>query len=179
MPVRSTVVTEIEIRPTRYGAPAAQKMITAALDELTQRYGSGDENPIEAVQFDPPEGIFLIAWIDGQPVGCGAWRTISHFVEPAEPGVVGGSDGGAIAEDVAEIKRMYVSPHARNSGVGTALLEALEASARDSGMRRMILETGLRQPEAIALYEKLGYRRIPNYGYYKDEADCLSFGRDL
>jgi GNAT superfamily N-acetyltransferase len=143
-------------------------MVAAAQEELTQRYGSGDENPIESVQFDPPEGAFLIAWIDGQPVGCGGWRTLSHFTE--ETGV---------AEDVAEIKRMYVAPSARNSGVATALLAALEASARESGMRRMILETGTAQPEAIAFYTKMGYQRIPNYGYYKDSPDCLSFGRDL
>jgi GNAT superfamily N-acetyltransferase len=162
------IVPDVEIRPSRYGAPVAQKMVAAAQDELTQRYGSGDENPIESVQFDPPEGIFLIAWIDGEPVGCGGWRTISHFR----------ADSG-LAEDVAEIKRMYVAPDIRNVGVATALLAALEESARDCGMRRMILETGMAQPEAIAFYTKMGYERIPNYGHYKDYPDCVSFGRDL
>jgi GNAT superfamily N-acetyltransferase len=146
----------------------AQQMLTAAQEELTQRYGSGDENPIESVQFDPPEGIFLIAWVDGEPVGCGGWRTISHF-----------SPESALPEDVAEIKRMYVAPGTRKSGVATALLAALEASARESGMRRMILETGTAQPEAIAFYTKMGYERITNYGHYKDYPDCVSFGRDL
>jgi GNAT superfamily N-acetyltransferase len=159
-------VTQVEIRTSRFGAPMAQKMVAAAQYELTQRYGSGDENPIEAVQFDPPEGLFLVALIDGEPVGCGGWRSLSHFAE-------------GISEDVAELKRMYVSPHARNAGVATALLAALEASARESGMRRMILETGTAQPEAIALYQKLGYQRIANYGHYKDEPDCMSFGREL
>jgi GNAT superfamily N-acetyltransferase len=167
-PVFSVIVSNIEIRPSRFGAPVAQAMVAEAQAELTQRYGSGDENPIESVQFDPPEGAFLIAWLDGQPVGCGGWRTISHFRE----------DSG-LAEDVAEIKRMYVSPVARSSGVATELLAALEASARDSGMRRVVLETGLAQPEAIAFYTKMGYERIPNYGYYKDSPDCVSFGRDL
>jgi GNAT superfamily N-acetyltransferase len=109
-----------------------------------------------------------VAWLDGQAVGCGGWRTVSHF--SAESGV---------AEDVAEIKRMYVSPDARNAGVATALLTALEASAREGGMRRMILETGLKQPEAISLYTKMGYEKITNYGHYRDEPDCVSFGRDL
>lgn len=161
-------MSNIEIRPSRFGAPVAQKLVAEAQEELTQRYGSGDENPIESVQFDPPEGAFLIAWLDGEPVGCGGWRTISHFDE----------DSG-LAEDVAEIKRMYVVPKARNSGVATALLRALEDSARESGMRRVVLETGLAQPEAIAFYTKMGYQRIPNYGYYKDYPDCVSFGRDL
>jgi GNAT superfamily N-acetyltransferase len=150
-------------------------MVAAAQEELTQRYGSGDANPIESVQFDPPEGIFLVAWLDGQPVGCGGWRTLSHFADTERAG----GDGGETAEDVAEIKRMYVSPTVRNAGVATALLAALEASARSSGMRRMILETGLAQPEAIALYTKMGYEKIANYGHYKDEPDCVSFGRDL
>ena len=174
------IVSEIEIRPSRFGAPVAQKLVAAAQQEITLRYGSGDGNPIESVQFDPPEGIFLIAWVDGQPVGCGGWRTVSHFL-----GVEGltldddASEASGLAEDVAELKRMYVAEEARKGGVATALLAALEASARESGMHRMILETGLAQPEAIAFYTKMGYERIPNYGYYKDEPDCVSFGRDL
>ena len=172
VPVPWVIVPEVEIRPSRYGAPVAQTMVAAAQAELTQRYGSGDENPIESVQFDPPEGIFLIAWVDGQPVGCGGWRTISHFEGSAD-------DGSGLTEDVAEIKRMYVAPDLRNGGVATALLAALEASARERGKHRVILETGQAQPEAIAFYAKMGYERIPNYGYYKDSPDCVSFGRDL
>ena len=111
---------------------------------------------------------------DGQPVGCGGWRTISHFVEDA-----GRGPGEGVAEDVAEIKRMFVSAQARRQGVGEALLVALEASAREGGMRRMILETGMAQPEAISLYTKMGYEKIQNYGYYRDEPECVSFGREL
>ena len=167
-PVRSALVSDLEIRPSRYRAPAAQTLVAAAQEELTQRYGSADENPVESVQFDPPEGAFLIAWQAGVPVACAGWRTVSHFHED-----------GRMAEDVAEVKRMYVSPAARGTGVSAALMAALEDSAREYGMRRMILETGEAQPEAIRFYEKCGYERIPNYGYYKDEPDCVSFGRDL
>jgi GNAT superfamily N-acetyltransferase len=141
-------------------------MVIAAQAELTQRYGSGDENPIEAVQFDPPDGMFLVAFIDGRPVGCAGWRSISDLTE-------------GVGDGVAELKRMYVRPDVRNAGVATAVLAALEASAREAGMRRMILETGLAQPEAIAFYQKFGYQRITNYGHYKDAPDCVSFGRDL
>jgi GNAT superfamily N-acetyltransferase len=151
----------------RFGAPVAQRMDAEALQELTQRYGEADGNPIESIQFDPPEGIFLVAWLDGQPVGCGGWRTIEHV------GPLG------VPEEVAEIKRMYVAPAARNAGVATSLLAALESAARECGIRRIVLETGGKQPEAIALYTKVGYRTITNYGYYKDEPDTVSFGRDL
>jgi GNAT superfamily N-acetyltransferase len=160
-------VTDLVIRPTRYGAPAAQNLVAAAQADLAARYGSGDETTIEAVQFDPPEGAFLVAYLRGEPVACGGWRTLSHF-----------TDAG-VAEDVAEIKRMYAVPAARGDGTAQALLAALEESARESGMHRMVLETGGRNPEAIRFYQKYGYAQIPNYGYYKDEADCCSFGRDL
>jgi GNAT superfamily N-acetyltransferase len=161
-------VTDFEIRPSRFGAPAAQSLIAAAQAELAARYGSVDENPVESVQFDPPEGAFLVAYRDGQPVACAGWRTLSHF-----------ADATGVAEDVAEIKRMYTVPHARGTGVAGAILAALEQSAREQGMRRVVLETGELQPEAIRFYGKSGYERIPNYGYYKDEPDCVSFGRDL
>ncbi len=161
-------MSDLDIRPSRFGAPVAQTLVAAAQAELTQRYGSADENPIESVEFGPPEGAFLVAWRAGVPVACAGWRTISHFRHDI-----------GITEDVAEVKRMYVSPQARGTGVAAALLSALEDSARESGMRRMILETGERQPEALRFYEKSGYSRIPNYGYYKNEPDCVSFGRDL
>ena len=160
-------MTDLVIKPSRYGAPAAQTLVTAAQADLAARYGSGDETSIEAVQFDPPEGAFLVAYLSGEPVACGGWRTLSHF-----------TDAG-VAEDVAEIKRMYAAPAARGNGTAQALLAALEESARESGMHRMVLETGGRNPEAIRFYQKCGYEPIANYGYYKGEADCVSFGRDL
>jgi GNAT superfamily N-acetyltransferase len=160
-------VTDVEIRPSRFGAPAAQQLITAAQAELAVRYGgTGDDSPIEPVQFDPPEGCFLIAWRDGQPVACGGWRTLGHVHDD-------------LSEDIAEIKRMYAVPTARGSGAATALLRALEEAAREAGMRHMWLETGTAQPDAIAFYTKNGYERITDYGYYKDVPDVRSFGREL
>ena len=161
-------MTEVEIKQTRFGAPAARALVEAAQADLAARYGSGDANPIEALEFDPPEGGFLVAWREGEPVACGGWRTLSHFVEAETD-----------RDDIAEIKRMYVVPAVRGTGVAAAMLSALEQSARTRGMRRLVLETGLRQPEAIRFYEKQGYQRIPNYGYYRDEPDCVSFARDL
>jgi len=97
---------------------------------------------------------------------------LSHFTEVD-------ADGTEIADDVAELKRMYAIPDVRGTGVASALLTALENSAREHGMRRVVLETGGKQPEAITFYGKNGYHQIVNYGHYKDEADCLSFARDL
>lgn len=154
-------MSEIEIRLRRFDAAESQALIRAALADLGQRYGgSGDETPVDAAEFEPPAGAFLVAYLDGQPVGCGGWR--SH-----------GDD------DTAELKRMYTAPAARGRGVARAVLAAVERSAREQGRKRIILECGDRQPEAVALYTTAGYEPIPNFGFYRDEPGCLSFGRVL
>jgi putative acetyltransferase len=79
----------------------------------------------------------------------------------------------------AELKRMFVAPEARGAGIATALLASLEATARELGVGRLVLETGPRQPEAIALYEKHGYARIPNFGPYVGDPLSLCFAKDL
>ncbi|MDI9932580.1 GNAT family N-acetyltransferase [Rhodococcus sp. IEGM 1354] len=66
-----------------------------------------------------------------------------------------------------ELKRMFVHPDHRGSGVSTALLQASENAARDQGLRRLILQTGDRQPDAVRLYEKSGYTRIPVFPPYE------------
>ena len=152
----------IEIRPTPFDDPTARRIVADALADLAARYGgSGDDTPVDRTEFAPPDGRFLIAWVDGEPAGCGGWRTRA---------------GDAA---VAEIKRMYTAPAYRGRGVASAVLRAIEESARAAGRRRLVLETGRRQPEAIALYAKVGYERIPNFGYYQDYPDCVSYGRDL
>jgi GNAT superfamily N-acetyltransferase len=100
-------------------------------------------------------------------VACAGWRTLSHYADEQAP------------PDVAELKRMFVVPSQRGTGVAAALLAALEDSAREHGMSRIVLETGIKQPEAISFYERAGYQRIPNYGYYRNAPGCVSFGRDL
>lgn len=153
-------VSEIEIRTVRFDAPVAQQLINAALGDLAVRYGgSGDDTPVDATEFEPPDGAFLVAYLAGEPVGCGGWR--SH---------------GA---DTAELKRMYTAPAARGRGVARAVLAAVERSARDQGRKRVVLECGDKQPEAIAMYGSAGYERIPNFGFYKDSEGCVSFGRTL
>ncbi|MDM4722931.1 GNAT family N-acetyltransferase [Micromonospora sp. WMMA1363] len=155
-------MSQIEIRATRFDTPESQMLIRAALADLGQRYGgSGDDTPVDPAEFEPPDGAFLVALLDGRPVGCAGWR--SH-----------GETG-----DTAELKRMYVAPQGRGRGVARAVLAAVECSAREQGRKRIVLECGDRQPEAIALYSSSGYERIPNFGFYKDAPGCISFGRTL
>lgn len=155
-------VPDLDIRVTRFGAPVAVALITAALEELSRRYGGdGDSTPIAATEFDPPEGAFLIAWSDGTAVACAGWRSVPD--DPAS----------------AELKRLFVVPEVRGRGVAWAVLRAVEDSARVAGKERLILETGDQQPEAIGLYEKAGYLRIPDFGHYAGEPGVLSFARSL
>ncbi|WFE38878.1 GNAT family N-acetyltransferase [Micromonospora sp. WMMD998] len=155
-------MSEIEIRERPFDAPESQTLIRAALADLGERYGgSGDDTPVDPAEFVAPVGVFLVAYVDGRPVGCGGWR--SH-----------GTDG-----ETAELKRMYTVPAVRGRGVARSVLAAVERSARDAGRKRIVLECGDRQPEAIAMYTSSGYERIPNFGFYQDEPGCLSFGRTL
>ncbi|WP_230394361.1 GNAT family N-acetyltransferase [Plantactinospora alkalitolerans] len=150
------------MRSERYDSPVARELVGAALADLATRYGGeGDETPVAPSEFVPPSGAFLVAYLDGVPVGCAGWR--SH-----------GNSG-----EVAELKRLYVASTARGRGIARSLLAAVERSARGYGRRRLILECGDRQPEAIALYQRSGYERIEDFGFYRDEPDVLSFGRSL
>jgi len=129
--------------------------------ELSSRY---PEDGATHFRLDPDEvapgrGAFLVATRAGEPVGCGAVRRIE-----AETG---------------EIKRMYVSPEARGHGVGRAVLAALETEARAPGLARLVLETGIRQPEAIALYERAGFSRIPAFGEYVNSPVSVCMAKDL
>ena len=83
------------------------------------------------------------------------------------------------SEQIAEIKRMYVVEDRRGVGYARRLLAELEARAAAVGYQQIILETGRRQPEAIALYESSGYQPIPGFGFYADQALSRSFAKDL
>ncbi|WP_375405936.1 GNAT family N-acetyltransferase [uncultured Amnibacterium sp.] len=104
---------------------------------------------IKQVAWDDPRGVVLrreldTEWDRGTPLGHAALRRL---------------DAG---EGVQwELKRLITLPAGRARGVGTLLIDAVETAARSHGAERIVLETGDRQPEAIALYEKLGYRPIP------------------
>ena len=74
---------------------------------------------------------------------------------------------------------MFVAPAYRGRGIAVTILRTIEYSAQVAGMRHLVLETGERQPEAIALYHKAGYTRVPDFGHYRNEPDVVSFGRRI
>lgn len=150
---------EIKIRQAAVDEPEVRELLVEVLDELAQRYGgSGDDTPVADDDFTPPNGAFFVASGDGRLIGCAGWRRHG---------------------DDAELKRMFTAKAARGRGLGRRLLATVEESAREAGYRRIILETGDRQPEAIALYQSAGYARIENFGFYKDEEGVQSFAKPL
>ncbi|MEJ8597574.1 GNAT family N-acetyltransferase [Riemerella anatipestifer] len=89
---------------------------------------------------------------------------------------------GAIKEyekDTMEIKRMFVSPDFRGKGIASIVLNELEVWAKELGGNRCILETGIKQPEAIRLYQKNDYKIIQNYGQYADIEDSICFEKTI
>jgi GNAT superfamily N-acetyltransferase len=144
----------MNIRRVGYGHPDALRLIDEVQAEYVVRYGGPDETPLDPLMFEPPAGSFFVGYVAGQPVATGAWRR---------------TDVPALGTDAtAEIKRMYVAPAARGRGLARLMLARLEQSAGEHGFEAVVLETGLRQPEAMALYETSGYLPTPPFGYYKD-----------
>ena len=130
------------------------------------RYGGRDETPIDPTYFEPPAGAFFVGYLDVVPVATGAWRARTD-VE------VAGS------RRVAEVKRMYVAPGARGLGLARGMLAHLEQTARAAGADAMVLETGMRQPEAISLYLSSGYKPVAGFGFYKNSPISRCFARRL
>ena len=149
-----------------YGHPDATALIEAVQGEYVERYGSRDESPVDPLMFDPPHGTFLVGYVDQEPVATGAWRRRTDV--PVEG-----------AAHVAEIKRMYVVPPARGVGHARAVLAELERTAAEAGIEALVLETGLRQPEAIALYTSAGYTPITPFGHYRDSPLNRCFAKRL
>jgi GNAT superfamily N-acetyltransferase len=138
----------IQVVEGRIDVEPGLTLVAALLDELRAIYGEEDEDAPSPDDLAPPKGLFLVASRDGEVVGCGG---VKHF-----------------ADGVGEVKRMYVVPAARRSGVARAVLAEVEAEARRRGYRELRLETGLGQPEAIALYQSAGFEVISCWGTYAD-----------
>jgi GNAT superfamily N-acetyltransferase len=148
---------EIEVRP--YADPAVAAMVDEVQAEYVELYGGPDAAVVDPADFVPPRGLFLVGLVDGAPVAMGGWRRL--------------------ADDVAEIKRMYVVRAARRRGFSRRLLEELERSAAAAGVARFVLNTGPEQPAAVALYESVGYRPVTGFGHYACYPGALFYGKPL
>jgi GNAT superfamily N-acetyltransferase len=147
--------------------PDAVALVAAVQQEYVQRYGGSDGTPVDPGEFSPPRGWFVVGYAGGEPVAAGGFRVRS------------GAENSLVWDGDAEIKRMYVADHHRGRGFARAVLAELERVALELGCRRMILETGTRQPEAIALYRSAGYVAIAPFGMYREHPGCRCFAKAL
>ncbi|MCX5381929.1 GNAT family N-acetyltransferase [Streptomyces sp. NBC_00083] len=156
------------IRQLSYDHPDARKLNDQVQLEYVERYGDGgDVTYLEPAMFLPPRGLYLIAYDGaGRPVATGGWRGQEANEENYRDGD-------------AELKRMYVVPEARGLGLARRILAALEADARAAGRTRMVLETGIKQPEAIALYTSTGYEPCEKFGHYRTYESSRCFAKAL
>jgi GNAT superfamily N-acetyltransferase len=152
-------MSDIEFKVMAYDAPESAELIGELEAEYVVRYGTTDETPVDAGEFAAPCGVFVVGFDGELPVACGGVRVI-------EPGL-------------AELKRMYVRAATRRRGIARQLLTRLEDEARLLGAVRLRLETGLRQPEAIAMYASAGYTSTEPFGHYAGQPLSRHFAKDL
>lgn len=136
---------ELDVRALATSDPAAAALLSAYTDELVGRQVACAPKPGETVaaDYEPPHGVFLVAYDDGEAVACGGVRPLG--------------------EGAAELKRMFVTPDARGRGFGARLLERLEREARALGYERLRLDTAAPLAEAQSLYRARGYREVDDY----------------
>ncbi|MBS7786980.1 GNAT family N-acetyltransferase [Flavobacterium sp. CYK-55] len=144
----------IEIVRTDASNPDFLKLVRSLDIELQLRDGAEHEF---FAQFNGLEGVkyAVVAYQDGKAVGCGAIK--------------------AYDEQTMEIKRMFVDDHARGKGIASLILKNLEAWTKELRFEKCILETGVKMPEAIALYIKNNYELIPNFGQYAGVDNSVCF----
>jgi GNAT superfamily N-acetyltransferase len=133
-------------------------LLDAGLAELytpDQRFGPN----LRAEQLSEGRGTFLVARTAHRAIGCGAIRVLDPTT--------------------AEVKRMYVEPEFRGKGVGRAVLASLESAARELGVRRLVLETGIHQEEALSLYLRAGFTQLDCWGEYASSPTSVCYEKDL
>lgn len=137
----------VSIRRVDPASPEARWCVAQYFAELAVRFEEGFDPstsiPVDDAELRPPYGVFLMAEIDGRPVGCGS-------VKP-------------LARNLGYLKRMWVDQSVRGQGVGRRLLAALEAASRELGMTTLCLETNRALTGAIALYRSAGYVEVPPF----------------
>lgn len=138
---------EIDLRVEPPDSADARWCVEQYFAELAGRFETGFDpsrsNPARDQELTPPTGFFVVARLDGSPIGCGALKRVDAAT--------------------GEIKRMWTAPVARGHGIARQILRLLETTARDMGLRTLRLETNRTLTEAQALYRSEGYREVPRF----------------
>lgn len=154
-----TAATTIAIAPEDPRQPDVSELIVALDRMMTELYPAESNHLLELETLAGRDVTFLVARAGTRVIGCGAVRRRDA--------------------DLGEIKRMFVVPDARELGLGREILSALEAKAREQGLSRLALETGVHQREAIGLYERAGFRACEPFADYKPDPLSLFMGKEL
>lgn len=150
----------VDLRSVAYGSDDAQLLTAEVQAEYVRRYGGqGDTAPVDTTEFEGDGGAFFLVYVDDVPAAMGGWR---HH-----------------GDEDAEIKRMFVRPQFQRRGLARLILSHLEVTAAAVGISRLILETGLEQPEAISMYRSAGYEDIPPFGFYVGDPLSVHLGKRL
>ena len=151
----------LQIAPVDPRSPEAAELMHIQSSEISERYDStGDGfSPFKPEDILGGRGLFLLGRIGERAVACGAFRPLE--------------------EKITEIKRMFVRPEFRGRGYARAILAELERRAAQFGYEAARLETGDRQPEAIALYHSCGYHLIESFGIYATDSRSICFEKRL
>jgi putative acetyltransferase len=163
-----TDISPIDITREELTSDVARTLISALNAELSARYPEPGAThfSLDPREVAPGSGVFVVVRQFDRPIGCGAMRWLR------DPNLM-----RELGPRVGELKRMYVAPEMRGQRIGQALLARLEDEARVLGLTRLVLETGTRQTEALALYRNAGFVDIPAYGEYSASLGtsvCLS-----
>ncbi len=132
-----------------------------ALDNFLNELVGGEENRKEYIPYNRLDDIHdvIVAYDNDIPVGSASFKRYD--------------------DECAEVKRVFIKQEYRGRGISNKLMELLENAAREQGYRYLILESGEPLVAAMALYRKLGYKVIPNYGQYKDMPDSICMKKNL
>jgi putative acetyltransferase len=149
----------VRIEQVAWEHPASESLRAAQRAEIAVRYGTWESEPGPAPTGDDITAFFVAFGDDDEPLGCGGVRQLD--------------------DTEAEVKRMFVDQVHRGTGVSTAIIRRLEQYGRERGWRRLVLETGNQQPDAVRFYTREGYESIARFGYYIDSDASLCFAKDL
>ena len=139
---------EVEIKVADPQSPDIRALIRELDDLMESLYPAESNHLLNLDALRAPEVQFFAAYLDGTAVGCGAVKRFADYVE---------------------VKRVFVASRARGLGVALKIMKTLEAATRAAGLTVMRLETGIYQPEALALFESFGFERRESFGDYPQE----------
>ena len=146
------------VKQVSFNHPDSVELRSQQRAEIERRYGNPDSEPGPAPTSEDIVAFF-VAYDDGTAIGCAGLRERDATE--------------------AEVKRMFVLPSHRGTGTSVQLLGQLEQFGRERGYTRLVLETGTEQPDAVRFYEREGFTRIPNFGYYVGSAHSLCYEKTL